>query len=185
MNDFKKSDLKTGYILTFSGGLKGIVIKDINGDPSQSLILYLNISGEFVNDYDYIDKVLDDDLHYYDRTFDGIGDLVSIEKLKNGYKLGSLLNPFDDDSITIDSIPKTFLLNRNKTLRKGAVFYTINFRVGGGYNVGIDTVKDIYIKDNTTFLVTTTDKEVNVKNVFFTKEEAEEAIKAMLWSANN
>ena len=31
MNGFKKSDLKTGYILTFSDGLKGIVIKDKNG----------------------------------------------------------------------------------------------------------------------------------------------------------
>lgn len=182
MNGFKKSDLKTGYILTFSDGLKGIIIKDINGDSSESLILYLSDRDETVNGYDYIDKVLDDDLHCYDGTFDVIRDLVSVEKLRNGYKLGSLLNPFDDDSITIDSIPKTFLLNRNKTLRKGDVFYTMRASITDGYNVGIYTIKDIYIEDNATFLVTTTDEEFNVKNVFFTKTEAEEAIEDILKS---
>lgn len=182
MNGFKKSDLKTGYILTFSDGLKGIIIKDINGDSSESLILYLSDRDETVNGYDYIDKVLDDDLHCYDGTFDVIRDLVSVEKLRNGYKLGSLLNPFDDDSITIDSIPKIFLLNRNKTLRKGDVFYTMRASITDGYNVGIYTIKDIYIEDNATFLVTTTDEEFNVKNVFFTKTEAEEAIEDILKS---
>lgn len=123
--------------------------------------------------------MLDDDLHCYDEDFDAMRDLVSVEKLRNGYKLGSLLNTFDDESITIDSIPKTFLWNRNKTLRKGDTFYTINFNVADGYNVNTHIIKDIYIEDKATFLVTITNKEFNVENVFFTKAEAEEAIKVM------
>lgn len=179
MSSFKKSDLKTGHILTFSDGLKGIVIKDVNGDPSQSLILYLSDRDETVDGYDYIDKVLDDDLHCYDGTFDVYRDLISVEKLKNEYKLGSLLSPFDDDYATIDSIPKIFLLNRSRTLRVGSAFYIIKFSGSGvgDYDIGDYTIKDIYVEGTKTFLTTTSNQKVDVKDVYLTRTEAEEALK--------
>lgn len=179
MSSFKKSDLKTGHILTFSDGLKGIVIKDVNGDPSQSLILYLSDRDETVDGYDYIDKVLDDDLHCYDGAFDVYRDLISVERLKNEYKLGSLLSPFDDDYATIDSIPKIFLLNRSRTLRVGDAFYIVKFSGSGvgDYDIGDYTIKDIYVEGTKTFLTTTSNQKVDVKDVYLTRTEAEEALK--------
>lgn len=179
MSSFKKSDLKTGHILTFSDGLKGIVIKDVNGDPSQSLILYLSDRDDTVDGYAYIDNVLDGDLHCYDGAFDIYRDLISVEKLKDEYKLGSLLSPFDDDYATIDSIPKIFLLNRSRTLRVGDTFYIVKFSGSGvgDYDIGDYTIKDIYVEGTTTFLVTTSNQKVDVKDVYFTRTEAEEVLK--------
>lgn len=179
MSGFKKSDLKTGHILTFSDGLKGIVIKDVNGDSSQSLILYLSDRDDTVDGYAYIDNVLDDDLHCYDGAFDIYRDLISVEKLKDEYKLGSLLSPFDDDYATIDSIPKIFLLNRSRTLRVGDAFYIVKFSGNGigDYDIGDYTIKDIYVEGTTTFLVTTSNQKVDVKDVYFTRTEAEEVLK--------
>ena len=113
MNSFKKSDLKTGHILTFTHNLQGVVIKDINNDPSESLILYLRDENGEAKGYDYIDRILDDNLHCYSTAFDGMRDLISVEELKHGGDLGYLLNPFNEDgcdTVTIDSAPKVFLL---------------------------------------------------------------------------
>lgn len=182
MNNFKKSDLKTGHILTFSPNLQGVVIKDINNDPAESLILYLRDEDGEIKCYDYIDKILDDDLHCYKTAFDGMRDLISVEELKYGGDLGYLLSRVNEDgypTVALDSVPKVFLLNRNRTLRIGTKFYIIKFSGNGigDYDIGDYTIKDIYVKDNTTFLITTSNQKVDAKDVYFTKVEAEEALK--------
>lgn len=184
MSSFKKSDLKTGHILTFTPNLQGVVIKDINNDPSESLILYLRDENGEAKGYDYIDRILDDNLHCYSTAFDGMRDLISVEELKHGGDLGYLLNPFNEDgcdTVTIDSAPKVFLLNRRRTLRVGSAFYIIKFSGSGvgDYDIGDYTIKDIYVEDSTTFLVTTSNQKVDVKDVYLTRTEAEEALETM------
>ena len=61
MKTMSKSDLKTGYILTFDDDRKGIVIKDINGDTSQSLILF--IKDNKIDDVARINTETNDDLY--------------------------------------------------------------------------------------------------------------------------
>ena len=178
MKTMSKSDLKTGYILTFSDGLKGIVIKDVNGDESKSLILY--IKDDKVDGCDYVDWILDNALWCLKNTFGRERKLVKVEKIKDAISLGMLLNP-SDNYYTVDSVPKTTLLNRSKkVLYKGDIFYTIEpcqvFDFDGE-TINVYSIKDIYVTDNTTFLVTTAGREFNVRNVYFTREEAEKALK--------
>lgn len=173
MKTMSKSDLKTGYILTFSDGLKGIVIKDVNGDESKSLILYIK-DGE-IDGCDYVDWILDNALWCIKNTFGRERELVKVEKIKDAISLGVLLNP-SNNYYTVDSVPKTTLLNRSKKVwHKGDVFYTIeHYPIIYSY-----AIKDIYVMNNTTFLVTTTGREVDVRNAYFTREEAEEALKTI------
>lgn len=177
MKTMSKNDLKTGYILTFSDGLKGIIIKDVNGDESKSLIFY--IKDDKVDGCDYVDRILDNALWCIKNTFGRERELVKVEKIKNAILLGMLLNPSDNYN-TVDSVPKTTLLNRSKkVLHKGDVFYTIEpCQVFDGEAINIYFIEDIYVTDNTTFLVTT-GREFDVRNVFFTREEAEEVLKTI------
>lgn len=174
MKTMSKNDLKTGYILTFSDGLKGIIIKDVNGDESKSLIFY--IKDDKVDGCDYVDRILDNALWCIKNTFGRERELVKVEKIKNVILLGALLNP-SDNYYTVDSVPKTTLLNRSKkVLYKGDAFYTIEpCQVFDGEAINIYFIEDIYVTDNTTFLVTT-GREFDVRNVFFTREEAEKAL---------
>lgn len=176
MKTMSKNDLKTGYILTFSDGLKGIVIKDVNGDESKSLILY--IKDDEIDGCDYVDWILDNALWCIEGTFDRERELVKVEKIKNAFSLGVLLNP-SNNYYTVDSVPKTTLLNRSKkVLHKGDVFYTIEpCQVSDGESINNYSIEDIYVTDNTTFLVTTTGQEFDVRNVYFTREEAKKTFK--------
>lgn len=176
MKTMSKSDLKTGYILTFSDGLKGIVIKDVNGDESKSLILY--IKDDKVDGCDYVDWILDNALWCLKNTFGRERKLVKVEKIKDAISLGMLLNP-SDNYYTVGSVPKTTLLNRSKKiLYKGDIFYTIEpCQVFDGEAINIYSIEDIYVTDNTTFLVTPAGREFNVRSVYFTREEAEKALK--------
>lgn len=175
MKTMSKSDLETGYILTFSDGLKGIVIKDVNGDESKSLILY--IKDDEIDGCDYVDWILDNALWCIKNTFGRERELVKVEKIKNAISLGVLLNP-SNNYYTVDSIPKTTLLNRSKkVLYKGDTFYTIEpCQVFDDETINVYSIEDIYVTDNTTFLVTS-GREFDVHNVYFTREEAEEALK--------
>ena len=120
MNDFKKSDLKTGYILTFNDGRKGIVIKDINGDASQSLILF--IKDNKVDDFVRMDTTSDD--LYCRKGAYREKNIIKVEKLEDGYLLGGLLKP-SWNLFDINSIPKKSVYNRESVLRKGDTVYVI------------------------------------------------------------
>ena len=177
MKTMSKNDLKTGYILTFSDGLKGIVIKDVDGDESKSLILY--IKDDKVDGCDYVERILDNALWCINNTFGRERKLVKVEKTNNAILLGILLNP-SDNYYTVDSVPKTTLLNRSKkVLYKGDVFYTIEpCQVFDDEAINIYFIEDIYVTDDTTFLVAS-GREFDVRNVYFTQEEAEEALKTI------
>ena len=176
MKRMSKNDLKTGYILTFSDGLKGIVIKDVNGDESKSLILY--IKDDEIDGCDYVDWILDNALWCIKGTFGRERELVKVEKMKNAISLGVLLNP-SNNYYTVDSVPKTTLLNRSKALHKEDTFYIIEpCRLSDDKTINVYSIEDIYVTDNTTFLVTS-GREFDVRNVYFTREEAEEALKTI------
>ena len=72
------------------------------------------------------------------------------------------------------------MLNRSRTLRVGSTFYIIKFSGSGvdDYDIGDYTIKDIYVEDSTTFLTTTSNQKVDVKDVYLTRTEAEEALKS-------
>lgn len=170
MKTMSKSDLKTGYILTFDDDKKGIVIKDINGDTSQSLILF--IKDNKIDDVARINTETNDDL--YCRAYKE-KNLVKVEKLEDEYLLGELLKP-SNNYYTVDSVPKTTLCK--KVLYKGDTFYVIEpCQVFDGESINNYSIEDIYVTDNTTFLVTTTGQEFDVRNVYFTREEAKKAFK--------
>ena len=162
MNDFKKSDLKTGYILTFDDDRKGIVIKDINGDTSQSLILF--IKDNKVDDVVCLDTTSDD--LYCRKGAYREKNIIKVEKLEDGYLLGGLLNP-SWNLFDINSIPKTVLCNRK--LHKGDAFYTIEDNTSSVIECTID---DIYIINGTTMIVDTKGNEYNIWDIYITKSEA-------------
>lgn len=167
MNDFKKSDLKTGYILTFDDDRKGIVIKDINGDTSQSLILF--IKDNKVDDVVCLDTTSDD--LYCRKGAYREKNIIKVEKLEDGYLLGRFLKP-SWNLLDINSIPKKSVYNRESVLRKGDTFYTI----GDNKSSVIEcTVDDIYIKNDTTVVVDTKGNEYDTWGIYATEREAVKA----------
>lgn len=164
MNGFKKSDLKTGYILTFDDGRKGIVIKDINGDPSKSLILL--IKGSKIDDFASINTKTNDDLYF--RAYRE-KNLIKVEKIEDEFLLGGLLSP-SWDMYNVNSIPKTVVCNRK--LHKGDTFYTIE---DNKPSVIECTVDDIYITNDTAVVVDTKGNEYNAWDIYATESEAVKA----------
>jgi len=164
MNDFKKSDLKTGYILTFDDGIKGIVIKDINGDSSKSLILLTK--GSKIDDFASINTKTNDDLYF--RAYRE-KNLIKVEKIEDEFLLGGLLNP-SWDMYNVNSIPKTVVCNRK--LHKGDTFYTIE---DNKPSVIECTVDDIYITNDTAVVVDTKGNEYNAWDIYATESEAVKA----------
>lgn len=164
MNGFKKSDLETGYILTFDDDRKGIVIKDINGDTSQSLFCF--IKDNKIDDVARINTETNDDL--YCRAYKE-KNLVKVEKLEDEYLLGELLKP-SRDFFDINSIPKTVIYNRE--LHKGDVFYVIKDNISSVIEGVID---DIYILNGTTVIVDAKGNKYSALNIYATESEAVKA----------
>lgn len=173
MKTMSKSDLKTGYILTFDDGRKGIVIKDINGDTSQSLILF--IKDNKVDDFVCMDTTSDD--LYCRKGAYREKNIIKVEKLEDGYLLGGLLKP-SWDLFDINSIPKTVVCYQK--LRKGDTFYTIT-KEDNKPSVIECTIDDIYITSGTamisgtTIIVDTKGNEYNIWDIYATKSEAVKA----------
>lgn len=164
MNGFKKSDLKTGYILTFDDDRKGIVIKDINGDTSQSLILF--IKDNKVDDFVHMDTTSDD--LYCRKGAYREKNIIKVEKLEDGYLLGGLLKP-SWNLFDINSIPKKSVYNRESVLRKGDTFYAMEDNKPFIIECVVD---EIYITDNTTVVVDTKGNEYNAKDIYTIEGEA-------------
>ncbi len=167
MNGFKKSDLKTGYILTFDDDRKGIVIKDINGDTSQSLILF--IKDNKVDDVVCLDTTSDD--LYCRKGAYREKNIIKVEKLEDGYLLGRFLKP-SWNLLDINSIPKKSVYNRESVLRKGDTFYTIGDNKSSVIECAVD---DIYIKNDTTVVVDTKGNEYDTWGIYATEREAVKA----------
>lgn len=164
MNGFKKSDLKTGYILTFDDDRKGIVIKDINGDTSQSLILF--IKDNKVDDFVHMDTTSDD--LYCRKGAYREKNIIKVEKLEDGYLLGGLLKP-SWNLFDINSIPKKSVYNRKSVLRKGDTFYALEDNKPFIIECVVD---EIYITDDTTVVVDTKGNEYNAKDIYTIEGEA-------------
>ena len=164
MNSFKKSDLKTGYILTFDDDRKGIVIKDINGDTSQSLILF--IKDNKVDDFVHMDTTSDD--LYCRKGAYREKNIIKVEKLEDGYLLGGLLKP-SWNLFDVNSIPKKTVYNRESVLRKGNTFYVMEDNKPFIIECVVD---EIYITDDTTVVVDTKGNEYNAKDIYTIEGEA-------------
>ena len=164
MNSFKKSDLKTGYILTFDDDRKWIVIKDINGDTSQSLILF--IKDNKVDDFVHMDTTSDD--LYCRKGAYREKNIIKVEKLEDGYLLGGLLKP-SWNLFDVNSIPKKTVYNRESVLRKGNTFYVMEDNKPFIIECVVD---EIYITDDTTVVVDTKGNEYNAKDIYTIEGEA-------------
>lgn len=161
----KKNELKTGDILTFDNGKKGVIMKDVGGDQTADLILY--IDRKYIKDFCKIDKLLDDNLYYVDKELQrekrGV---ILVERLRDVNSLPMLLNPAYK-SVNINSIPTTVVYSRKPMLKKGSKFYTM--AIGG---ILFDhTIEDIYIKDGVAWLVSK-EGDYAYHNVYTTKQEA-------------
>lgn len=167
MNGFKKSDLKTGYILTFDDDRKGIVIKDINGDTSQSLILF--IKDNKVDDFVHMDTTSED--LYCRKGAYREKNIIKVEKLEDGYLLGGLLKP-SWNLFDVNSIPKKTVYNRESVLRKGNTFYVMEDNKPSIIECVVD---EIYITDDTTVVVDTKGNEYNAKDIYTIEGEAVKA----------
>lgn len=112
----KKNELKTGDILTFDNGKKGVIMKDVGGDQTADLILY--IDRKYIKDFCKIDKLLDDNLDYVDKELQrekrGV---ILVERLRDVNSLPMLLNPAYK-SVNINSIPTTVVYSRKPMLKK-------------------------------------------------------------------
>lgn len=164
MKTMSKSDLKTGYILTFDDDRKGIVIKDINGDTSQSLILF--IKDNKVDDFVRMDMTSDD--LYCRKGAYREKNIIKVEKLEDGYLLGGLLKP-SWNLFDINSIPKKSVYNRKSVLRKGDTFYALEDNKPFIIECVVD---EIYITDDTTVVVDTKGNEYNAKDIYTIEGEA-------------
>ena len=163
MKTMSKSDLKTGYILTFNDGRKGIVIKDINGDASQSLILF--IKDNKVDDFVRMDTTSDD--LYCRKGAYREKNIIKVEKLEDGYLLGGLLKP-SWNLFDINSIPKKSVYNRESVLRKGDTVYVIEDNKPPVIECIVD---EIYITNDTIVVVDTKGNEYNAQNIYTTEGE--------------
>ena len=165
MITLKKSDLKTGDILTFDNGKKGVIMKDVGGDQTADLILY--IDRKYIKDFCKVDNLLDDDLYYVDKELQrGKRGVILVERLRDVNSLPMLLNPAYK-SVNINSISTTVIHSRKPVLKKGSKFYTMT--IGG---ILFDhTIEDIYIEDGVTWLVSK-EGDYSYYNVYTTKQEA-------------